>query len=105
MVKDILMRLKAKTDVSQGIAARNLAKQQMKQLVVAGQASGMPVAVILDDEFIELITGNEVHNLGEDIATSVHNLAVLNRKITASISNQKIKERSEPLINKRFYIV
>ena len=99
------MRLKAKTDVTQGIAARYLAKQQMQQLIVAGQTSGMPVAAILGDELIELITGNEVHNLGEDIATSVHNLAVLNRKITPSISNQKIKERSQTPINKGFYIV
>ena len=99
------MRLKAKTDVTQGVAARYLAKQQMKQLIVAGQASGMPIAAILGDELIELITGNEVHNLGEDIATGVHNLAVLSRKITPSISNQKIKERSETPINKGFYIV
>ena len=99
------MRLKAKANVTQGIATRYLAKQQMKQLIVAGQPPGMPVAAILGDELIELITGNEVHNLGEDIATSVHNLAVLNRKITASISNQKIKERSELLINKGFCIV
>ena len=99
------MCLKAKTDVTQGIATRNLAKQQMKQLIVAGQTSGMPVAAILGDKLIELITGNEVHNLGEDIATSVHDFAVLSRKITLSISNQKIKERSETLINKGIYIV
>ena len=83
------MRFKTQTDISQGIAARYLAKHQMQQLIVAGQTSGMPVPTILGDDFIELITGNEVHNLGENIATSVHNLAVLNRKITLSISNQK----------------
>jgi len=94
MIKDILVRFKTQTDVSQRIAARYLAKHQIQQLIVAGQTSGMPVAAILGDELIELITGNEVHNLGEDIASSVHNLAVLNRKITLSISNQKIKERS-----------
>jgi hypothetical protein len=72
----------------------------MQQLIVAGQVLNVPVAIILDNELIELIAWNVIHNLAENVATDIHNLAVLACKITLSFSNQKIKERSGTLINK-----
>ena len=92
MIKDILMRLKAKTDVTQGVATRHLAKKQMKQLIVAGQPPGRPVTAILGDELIEWITGYKVYYLGKDIATGVHNLAVFvpqNYSVNFKSKNQR----------------
>jgi hypothetical protein len=100
VVKFGLMHLEAKTDVTQGVAAGELPEEQMQQLVVACQVLGMPVAMVLGDGFVKLVSWKKIHNLGKNIATDIHNLAVLDCKITQSISNQKIEERSETLINK-----
>ena len=104
MIETLLMRLQTKTDVTQGIATCNLTKQQMQQLTVACQVLGVPVTTILGYGLVELVSWKKVHNLGENIATDIHNLAVFGCKITLSVSNQKIKERSETLINKGNYI-
>jgi hypothetical protein len=104
MIETVLMCLKTKTDVTQRIATRKLAKQQVQQLTVACQVLGMPVATILGYGLVKLVSWKKVHNLGENIATDIHNLAVLDCKITQSVSSQKIKERSETLINKGIYI-
>ena len=37
----------------------------------------MPVSMKLGNKFVELITRYVVHDLGEDIATDIHNYAVL----------------------------
>ncbi len=104
MIEAILMCLKAKTNVTQGIAACNLPEQQMQKLVVTCQVLGMPVTTILGYGLIKLVSWKKVHYLGKNIATDIHNLAVFGCKITQSVSNQKIKERSETLINKGIYI-
>jgi len=104
MIEAVLVRLQAKTDVTQGIATSDLTEQQMQKLVVACQVLGMPVATILGYGLVKLVSWKEVHNLGKNIATDIHNLAVFGCKITQSVSNQKIKERSGTLINKGIYI-
>ena len=104
MIETILVCLKAKTDIPQRIAARKLTEQQVQQLAVACQVLGVPVAMILGNGLVELISWKKVHYLGKNIATDIHNLAVFGCKITQSVSNQKIKERSETLINKGIYI-
>ena len=45
-------------------------------LVIAGQVLSVPVSMILGNELVELITRNVVHDLGEYIATDIHNYAV-----------------------------
>jgi hypothetical protein len=77
----------------------------MQQLVIAGQVLCVPVSMILGNEFVKLVSGDEIHDLGEYIATDIHKYAVLDCKITLSFSNQKIKDRSETLINKGIYEV
>lgn len=62
--------------ITQGIAACNLTEQQVLQLVVAGQVLCVSVSTILIYEFVELITRDIIHNLGENITTDVHNPAV-----------------------------
>jgi hypothetical protein len=49
----------------------------MQQLVIAGQVLCMPVSVIPGNEFVELVSGDKIHDLGEYIATDIHNYAVL----------------------------
>ena len=104
MIEAILMRLKAKTDVTQGIATCDLTEQQVQQLVVACQVLGVPVTMIFGYGLVKLVSWKEIHNLGKNIATDIHNLAVFGCKITLSVSNKKIKEHSETLINKGIYI-
>ena len=70
------MDTSAQAYITQGAASCNLAKQQMQQLIVAGQAFRMPVSMILGNELVELITRYVVHDLGENIATDIHNYAV-----------------------------
>jgi hypothetical protein len=77
MIENGIVRFKAQADITQGAAACNLAEQQMQQLIVAGQTLRMPVSMILGNEFVELITRYIVHDLGENIATDIHNYAVL----------------------------
>ena len=55
----------------------------------------MFVSFIFRDEFIELVTRNKVDDLREYVLSDIHNLAGLDCKITLTISNQKIKERSK----------
>ena len=104
MIETLLMRLQTKANVTQRIAARELTEQQMQQLAVTCQVLGVPVTTILGYGLVELVSWEKVHNLGENIATDIHNLAVFGCKITQSVSNQKIKERSGTLINKGIYI-
>jgi hypothetical protein len=104
MIETLLMRLQTKANVTQRIAARELTEQQMQQLAVTCQVLGVPVTTILGYGLVELVSWKKVHNLGENIATDIHNLTVLGCKITQSVSNQKIKERSGTLINKGIYI-
>lgn len=103
VIKAVFMRLKAQADVTQGIAVGKLTKEQMEQLVIARQFLCVPVTMIFGNQFVELIPWYVIHYLGENIATDVHNNAVLGCKVTQSISNQKIKERSETLINKGIF--
>jgi hypothetical protein len=103
VIKAVFMRLKAQADVTQGIAVGKLTKEQMEQLVIARQFLCVPVTMIFGNQFVELIPWYVIHYLGENIATDVHNNAVLGCKDTQSISNQKIKERSETLINKGIF--
>jgi len=104
MIEAVLVRLQAKTDIPQGIATSDLTEQQVQQLTVACQVLSVPVATILGYGLVKLVSWKKVHNLGENIATDIHNLAVFGCKITQSVSNQKIKERSETLINKGIYV-
>jgi hypothetical protein len=103
VIKAVFMRLKAQADVTQGIAVGKLTKEQMEQLVIARQFLCVPVTMIFGNQFVELIPWYVIHYLGENIATDVHNNAVLGCKVTQSISNQKIKERSETLIYKGIF--
>ena len=104
MIEAVLVRLQAKTDIPQGIATSDLTEQQVQQLTVVCQVLSVPVATILGYGLVKLVSWKKVHNLGENIATDIHNLAVFGCKITQSVSNQKIKERSETLINKGIYV-
>jgi len=97
------MRLQAKADVTQGIATCNLPEQQVQQLAVTCQVLGVPVATILGYGLVKLVSWKEIHDLGKNIATDIHNPAVFGCKITQLVSNQKIKERSETLISKGIY--
>ena len=87
------MDTSAQAYITQGAAACNLAKQQMQQLIVAGQTPRMPVSMILGNEFVELITRYVVHDLGEDIATDIHNYAVFglqNYSVIFKSKNQRL---------------
>ena len=76
VIEDGLVRFKAQAYITQGAATCNLAEQQVQQLIVAGQVLRMPVPMILGNEFVELISRYVVHDLGENIATDIHNYAV-----------------------------
>ena len=43
--------------------ARELSEEQMEELVVAAQLPRVVVAVVLGNDFVELISRNEVDNL------------------------------------------
>ena len=65
----------------------------------------MSITFIFRDKFIKLVARNKIYDLREYVLSNIHNLAGLGCKITLTISNQKIKERSETLINKGIYEV
>ena len=104
MIETLFMCLKTKTDIPQGITTRELTEQQVLQLAVACQILNVPVAMIPGYGPVKLVSWKEIHYLGKNIATDIHNLAAFGCKITQSVSNQKIKERSGTLINKGIYI-
>ena len=89
MIENGLVRFKTQTYIAQGAAACNLAEQQMQQLVIAGQVLRMPVPMILGNKFVELITRYIIHDLGEDIATDIHNYAVLGLQNYSAIFKSK----------------
>lgn len=89
MIENGLVRFKTQTYITQGVAACNLAEQQMQQLVIAGQVLRMPVPMKLGNKFVELITRYIIHDLGEDIATDIHNYAVLGLQNYSAIFKSK----------------
>ena len=76
VIENGLVCFKAQAYITQGAAACNLAEQQVQQLIVAGQALRMSVSMILGNEFVKLISRYVIHDLGENIATDIHNYAV-----------------------------
>jgi hypothetical protein len=76
VIEDGLVSFKACAYITQRAASCNLAEKQMQQLVIACQVLNMHVSMILHNEFVELVSGYEIHDLREYIATDIHNYAV-----------------------------
>ena len=74
----------------------------MQQLVVTGQALSVPVSTILGNKFVELIPRYVIHNLGKNIASNVHNLAVLPAKLLCHFQIKKSKTALKPLSTKGY---
>ena len=75
----------------------------MQQLVIAGQVLCMPVSVIPGNEFVELVSGDKIHDLGEYIATDIHNYAVLGlQDYSVLFKSKKSKTALEPLLTKGY---
>lgn len=51
------------------------------------------IALILIDNFVELVSRKKINNLREDKLTFIHNLAVLKLQNYLLKSNQKIKKQ------------
>ena len=74
----------------------------MQQLVIAGQVLSVPVSTILGNEFVKLIPRYVIHDLGENIASDVHNLAVLPAKLLCHFQIKKSKTALKPLLTKGY---
>ena len=64
-------------DVAQALPVRELGKGQAEELIPAGEGLDLVVALVPLHADAEVVRGDEIHQLGEDRATSVHGRAPL----------------------------
>ena len=93
MVENVLVRLKAETDISQGVTRSNLTKEQMQKLVIARQFVSAIVTTVLINDSIKLKSWYVTRNLSKHILAFIHNFTDFGHKVTKIFSNRKVKER------------
>ena len=59
-------------DVAEAFAEGELGEGQAEELIAAGESARSAVAVVAADAGVELVTGQELHQLGEHQRTGVH---------------------------------
>lgn len=86
------MLSKASTDVPQRITGHPSPKEHVLQLICVVEFPYTVVSVVLLDETLEDMPGDETCDLGENILAFVHNQRGLAHKITSSFQIAVVKE-------------
>lgn len=85
MVENVLMRLKAETDVSQRVARSNLTKEQMQKLVIARQLMSTIVTAVFINDPIKLKSWNVTRNLSSTASVSIRWICIMSWRLPRSI--------------------
>jgi hypothetical protein len=72
MVEFIFERTQAGFNVSKAFSVGKLGEGHAKELIVAGEFSDSPVAMVTIDAFLEFMAGKKVHQLRENSTANVH---------------------------------
>jgi hypothetical protein len=72
VVELLVKRVETGLDVPQALAIGQLSEGQAQELIVTGEVADSSIAVITCDAAVELVFGQVVHQLGEDVAVVEH---------------------------------
>ena len=72
VIEFVLHRAQAGLDVAEALAIRHLRKTHAEELIQAGEALGLVIALITVDALSELVQGKELHDLGEEGLAGIH---------------------------------